>query len=685
MSGLMRILFMMGVLTLPTAVVGLRLKRHTDLSSIMESRMQTLTRELESQNDLVRRNAAETLSGESSPAAVPALIESLQGDEDAWVRSAAASTLGSICPILQYGIEGDPDRYGILHGDESYQPVPPLIAVVQVDKHSIVRSSAARALGLCQDADAIPALTAAAEGDEDYEVRKAAVKALGDIGWGFDLGCQRSYKKSLAALLAAFHRDNELDIRSVAAEALGNFYTKFDTDSTCNEEVVSVLISALDEDSGVDDTVLIKALGRIGKRGFDDTVAVQTLRRGLLSEDWPSQKRVAAIEALTLPLDTYNDQLEEAVPDLQFVMKNARDVNIRIAAARALGGTFRHSGNAVVGLIAALHADVDWRLRQSALLSLGEIGSEEALPALIVAMQANKNDSIIQRRMQTCNAIAALGQVAGNGNDLRALPALLAALHGDEAASVRSAAAKAMRLLLHSDVAYALVAAMQKDQDMEVRYTAVKTLAQVEVFDDIVEAHIVEALIDVLQTDEEEVVRAHAAEALSKMGWVNPTGVKSALFAAMQGNMGPNVSQAAVTSLGYMGVSHYLFGVDALDAVASLITFMQEGDFHMRRAAAQALSMFGHSAVGAVAPLISAMENDKAPAVRQQSTAALGHIDLQPHQCEMAVTALKARMMHDLDFEVRVEAKRALMKGFFSWDHRQLCDDETDSVKDVQI
>lgn len=242
-----------------------------------------------------------------------------------------------------------------------------------------------------------------------------------------------------------------------------------------------------------------------------------------------------------------------------------------------------------------------------------------------------------------------------------------------------SAAAKAVRSLMHNDVAYALVAAMQKDQDMEVRYTAVKSLAQEE------EAPIVEAVIGVLQTDEEEVVRVHAAEALSQMGWVNPTSVKSALFAAMQGNMGPNVSRAAVTSLGYMGWFHDLFGVDALDVVASLITLMQEGDFHMRQAAAQALSMFGHSAVGAVAPLISAMENEKAPAVRQQLTAALGHTELQPHQCEMAVTALKARMMHDLDFEVRVEAKRALMAGFFSWDGRQLCDDETDSVKDVQI
>ena len=95
------------------------------------------------------------------PQAVPSLIDRLQNDSNASIRSGCARALGQI---------DDP------------QAVPSLIDRLQNDSNAIIRSGCARALGQIGDSQAISILIDRLQNDSHSRVRIECAKALGQIG-----------------------------------------------------------------------------------------------------------------------------------------------------------------------------------------------------------------------------------------------------------------------------------------------------------------------------------------------------------------------------------------------------------------------------------------------------------------------------------------------------------------------
>jgi HEAT repeat protein/beta-lactamase regulating signal transducer with metallopeptidase domain len=135
------------------------------LASLSQPAVEPLIAALNNGNPSVRRNAAWAIGeirgglGTNRVAAVEPLIATLS-DEDSWVRVAAAFSLGELRPI---------------RAKES------LIAALG-DAEWSVRGMAARALGEMKARAAVESLKSLSLRDENEQVRRKALQALGEIG-----------------------------------------------------------------------------------------------------------------------------------------------------------------------------------------------------------------------------------------------------------------------------------------------------------------------------------------------------------------------------------------------------------------------------------------------------------------------------------------------------------------------
>lgn len=196
--------------------------------------------------------------------------------------------------------------------------------------------------------------------DEDPEVRRRAVYALGKIG--------RSSPRVLESLESALE-DGQMEVRWYAVDALGRLGPEA-------AEAVPAIVKSLQSKLN-DETVRrrgARALGRVGPPAKD---AVTVLREALASDDL--LYRVAAAEALwqiardRQAIDTLIDVLGGDSPEASF------------AAALALGEIKSRRPEAVAALVAALgHPDAD--VRHAAVHALAEIGPPAVGP-LSVALE----------------------------------------------------------------------------------------------------------------------------------------------------------------------------------------------------------------------------------------------------------------------------------------------------------
>jgi len=135
----------------------------------------------------VRLEAVKTLEGDASAEGINALVDRLD-DEDEEIRGAAAESLAEILdeaagPVLLARLPGvtGPARAAVLAALRKLrQPgaLAPAIALLG-DPLALVRREAVRVLGYLRDANALEHLAERVFHDQDAEVRRAALGALG--------------------------------------------------------------------------------------------------------------------------------------------------------------------------------------------------------------------------------------------------------------------------------------------------------------------------------------------------------------------------------------------------------------------------------------------------------------------------------------------------------------------------
>jgi HEAT repeat protein len=228
---------------------------------------------VEPRHYLPRRAILEALGKTGNAAAVPALEEALQ-DEEEGIRGVAAEALGKLgetagATALRSAL-ADP-KSGVRHEAarslgllRDAGAVSALIECLQNDTSSI-RAEAAQALGKIGDTSSVPALIAALQ-DENNSVKKAVVAALGRLG---DTAAMTHLRSLLKPTDSASLTDFDMEVMAALVRlhdtesfaAIGNRLISFRSGSYggdvyqelahCGEEGVKVLLRIL---SNPDDT-----------------------------------------------------------------------------------------------------------------------------------------------------------------------------------------------------------------------------------------------------------------------------------------------------------------------------------------------------------------------------------------------------------------------------------------------
>ncbi|MBP5977835.1 HEAT repeat domain-containing protein, partial [Brasilonema sp. CT11] len=207
---------------------------------------------------------------------------------------------------------------------------------------------------------------------------------------------------------------------------------------------------------------------------------------------WQSYVYVSFIRSTVVTLGQVNSQMCQKLEETL----NHWDSDVRSNAASALGEI--GSSQAVDALIAALnHSDSD--VRGNAAYALGEIGNSQAVDALIAAAL---NDSELQVRLYAAYALGAIG-------NSEAVDALIAALNHSDS-DVRGNAADALGEIGSSQAVDALIAALN-DSELDVRIKAADALGKIS------NSQAVDALSDALNASDGS-GRSHAGPALGKIG-----------------------------------------------------------------------------------------------------------------------------------------------------------------------
>jgi beta-lactamase regulating signal transducer with metallopeptidase domain len=177
----------------------------------------TLIRGLQAPQVDARRAAARALGKREAAAAVGALTQVLEKDDDAEVRGAAARALGKIedstATEALARATRDPHsgvRYEAARalGELGLRVAPTALLDALQDTDPRVRRAAARAVGEIEDPNAVPPLTLVIR-DSDPKVRRAAARALAD-----------TETPAARDVLRAALEDEDPAIRRLAADAL---------------------------------------------------------------------------------------------------------------------------------------------------------------------------------------------------------------------------------------------------------------------------------------------------------------------------------------------------------------------------------------------------------------------------------------------------------------------------------
>ncbi|KAM3554900.1 hypothetical protein ARSEF4850_006251 [Beauveria asiatica] len=512
----------------------------------------------------------------------------------------------------------------ILHSLANRALIPPSIieqVAGQLDDEDVdVRRAAVKALGgRSALPDEVLAAVARRLDDEDSTVRRATVKALG--------GRLALPDKVLAAVAARLD-DEDMAMRIVAVEALGGR-------SALPDEVLVAVTGRLDDDDSAVRRAAVEALG--GRSTLPDEVLAAVTGR---LDDEDSTVRSAAVRALGRGLTPPNEVLAEVAARL-----DDDDEGVRSSADWVLGKRLALPDE-VLAAVAGRLDDERWYVRRAAVEALGR---RSALPDEVLAAVAGRlddDDSAVRRA-----AVEALGGRSALPDEV--LVAVAGRLN-DEDSVVRRAVIRAVggRSALPDEVLATVVGRLD-DKCWYVRRAAVEAVGRRSTLPNKMLAAVVGRLND---DDEDEVLAAVAGrlddeDSDVRSAAVEALGGKAALpdemLAVVAGRLDDEdsgVRWAAVQALG---------GRSALpdEVLAAVAGRLDDGNSTVRWAAVQALG--GRPALpDEVLAVVAARLDDRNSGVRRAAVKALGGRSALPDEMLAAV----AGRLDDEDPDVRSAA-----------------------------
>jgi HEAT repeat protein len=203
-------------------------------------------------------------------------------------------------------------------------------------------------------------------------------------------------------------------------------------------------------------------------------------------------------------------------------------------------------------------------------------------------------------------------------------------------------------------VVAALVTALRRDADADIRKGAAQTLGQIFSIPDKDKRLPVETTADSLgtsvKTDESAAVRAAAANALGRMGPAAKIAVPALLAALKDKEPGPRAAAAQAVGL---------VQAEPEDAMPLLVDALNDSDRNVRLAVMAGLAQYGPKAQRAAAGLGNLIAKDESPDVRKKAAETLSLIGPDG---KAAAAALVDALQKDKDVDVRRWASIALAK-----------------------
>ena len=536
----------------------------------------------------VRRAAVDGLTTERDDAAIDALVAAVrERHRDPAVLNAALTAL--------------------VHTERDV--VPRLVPLMD-DADADVRTYAALALGLLEDARGVARLVAALD-DENSNVRFHAIEALGRIGSreaALPLAAvaeSRDFSVAFAALDALGHigepsvaprlvplLDDAL-LQTAAAEALGALggpeatgpLARLLDGADAPVEAVATALAALDERQG-DDAALVPEIARRNVSAAGARALVDALPSAAESE------RPAIVRVLGwLDGDGIDDVLAHALID---------PATCAVASDALVSRGARAAGPLVEALDVRpgdASGDDDHLARRAAAAALGRLGAASAVPALIALL----DDDVPEVAVVAAGALGHIG-------DRRAFEPLLATLDHPHAA-LRQVAVSALNSVGHPELATRLPALL-RDPSSRVREAAARVAGYLG------DPALLDAML-ALHTDDDETVRRAAVEQLVR--FEDPRATVAVAGALTQGT--PAVRAAAARALAHG---------EPRDAIARLTSACGDADPWVRYYGARSLGHVGrHSPAEATRMLVALATHDPVPPVRiaaLDALAALGDV-----------------------------------------------------------
>jgi len=345
---------------------------------------------------------------------------------------------------------------------------------------------------------------------------------------------------------------------------------------------------------------------------------------------WDSVNRLGVLEAeakASVPLLIEIITEKDGNPELS----EKYNLKLKVAVIRTLGGIGPDAKASVPGLIAYLkHDDAD--ARKAASETLGKIGAgaKAAAPALLDIL---KNDPDPDFRIGAANA---LGSIEPEKN---IVDGLIHALKTDKSAHVRVYATHALGRLREKAALPALLTALEKDTEADVRSVIAQNLWYIGTEEEIVPG-LTRALADKANN-----VKIAAAQVLEGCG---PKAKEAApALLAMLKDPDADVREVTVRALGRIGPEKGV--VDGLRD-----SLLKDTEPFVRGMAAQGLAQFGPKAREAVHDLETAYKNDPHAAVKRLALTAV--IKIEP---EAAIPRLVVALA-DKDGWVKIIAAHSL-------------------------
>ena len=486
-----------------------------------------------------RVSAASILGTIGDKRAVVPLVNALKDDNKA-LRAAAAAALGWL-----------PDEEAVLQEKlKDKRAVEPLIESLKDDK-VVTRANAATTLGVLGDDKATqPLIDVVMNKTEREKIRSAAIGSLGILGDPAALG----------TLVRVLVDEREKDsIRKSAASALRAM-----------------------ENPGASEALIALLKGHVV-----DGIFMPSEGNGVISKWNVKEGYEARVEEWTAPAAASigQGQVPVEIQSLKILRRGTvvRLINIYVSQGEAA------EADTLVGLVAYKDRDIEQEerssIRSAAASSLGTVGGENALAALMESVRKDKSAAV---RKNSANSL----REQGNG-DARSV--LIKAMNSDDSGSVRSAAAHALGVIKGESAVTPLMGALRQDKYDSTREKAAWALG--EIADKQAVAVLVDALVQGRKGKAEaSSVIAQVVKALDKLA----AGAIDSLVAVIRNTEIDEVPRSRAAEI--LGL------IEDKKATEPLIAALKDESVVVRSKAAASLGLVADRS--AVEPLINALTDE---------------------------------------------------------------------------